>query len=273
MKWAAVALIFCLLPLTCPGQNGRFAVAHEMIKVDADNPDAWTVLGECYLQGDGCPQNFAKAAECFQNGARGANQLAQLKLAHMYEFGRGVPTNPTLATTIKLKLANEGNLLAQFDLGGEFQLKAVRGTLYGEYDAYAVHSYKWYSLAAGTNWQLKGESLIGRNQVAREMSGASLARAQTLVGEFKIAPPTPWPTNQTVPKLSATNDATKIVLYQLQRATDGSAQAQYDVGMRFLRGDGVGTNAEVARWWLEKAASQSNNQAIGQLKKLREQTK
>ncbi len=48
--------------------------------------------------------------------------------------------------------------------------------------------------------------------------------------------------------------ARKAVDYQKKRADEGSPQAQYDLGSRFLKGDGVERNELLGREWLQKAA-------------------
>ena len=46
----------------------------------------------------------------------------------------------------------------------------------------------------------------------------------------------------------------KAVEFQIKRANEGSAQAQYDLGMRYFNGDGVDVDIEKAVLWLSKAA-------------------
>jgi TPR repeat protein len=50
----------------------------------------------------------------------------------------------------------------------------------------------------------------------------------------------------------------KTVEFQKKRAAEGSPTAQYDLGLRYLTGDGVEQNKELARQWLEASAAQGH---------------
>jgi len=53
----------------------------------------------------------------------------------------------------------------------------------------------------------------------------------------------------------------KTIETEKRRAEAGSDSAQYDVGMRYFRGDGVEKNLEEAEKWLERSAKQGNETA------------
>ena len=60
----------------------------------------------------------------------------------------------------------------------------------------------------------------------------------------------------------------KTIEYQKQRAEEGSATSQYDLGMRYLKGDGLEKDLKLARTWLSKSAEGGNNQAKEKLLEL-----
>ena len=60
----------------------------------------------------------------------------------------------------------------------------------------------------------------------------------------------------------------KTIDYQKKRAEEGSATSQYDLGMRYLKGDGLEKNLELARKWLTKSADGGNSQAKEKLSNL-----
>jgi hypothetical protein len=68
------------------------------------------------------------------------------------------------------------------------------------------------------------------------------------------------------PSLSKDEVERKRLEFQFDRAEKGSASAQYDLGVRFLKGDGVEQNEELGRSWLEKAAKQGDDAAFQKLK-------
>jgi hypothetical protein len=61
----------------------------------------------------------------------------------------------------------------------------------------------------------------------------------------------------------------KLIRFQLEQATNGLPSFQYDVGVRYLTGDGVWTNETLGRYWLEKSAAQDNRDAKELLKTLK----
>jgi TPR repeat protein len=52
-----------------------------------------------------------------------------------------------------------------------------------------------------------------------------------------------------------------LLQFQMERAEKGSENAQYALGMRYLKGDGVPQDDAIAKSWLEKSAAQGNAQA------------
>ena len=71
-----------------------------------------------------------------------------------------------------------------------------------------------------------------------------------------------------VPTQSAEETRRKVVESQMRRATNGSAQAQYDLGLRYLSGDGVDKDEAKGREWLEKSAQGGNKEAERKLQTL-----
>lgn len=71
-----------------------------------------------------------------------------------------------------------------------------------------------------------------------------------------------------LPTQSAEETRRKVVESQMRRATNGSAQAQYDLGLRYLSGDGVDKDEAKGREWLEKSAQGGNKEAARKLQTL-----
>jgi hypothetical protein len=61
----------------------------------------------------------------------------------------------------------------------------------------------------------------------------------------------------------------KTVESQKKRAAEGSAGAQYDLGLRYLAGEGVEKNPELGRKWLDLSAAQGNTGAIRKIEELK----
>jgi TPR repeat protein len=60
----------------------------------------------------------------------------------------------------------------------------------------------------------------------------------------------------------------KTINFQTERAEAGAAESQYDLGMRYLKGDGLEKDPEKAAKWLKKAADQGHSQAKAALQTL-----
>jgi len=59
-----------------------------------------------------------------------------------------------------------------------------------------------------------------------------------------------------------------VLQHQKRLAERGYATAQYDLGRRYLRGDGVEKDATVGRQWLQKAAQNGSAEAAQLLQQL-----
>lgn len=84
-----------------------------------------------------------------------------------------------------------------------------------------------------------------------------------------MAPP-PAPTEADLAKAAAEKEAAdkRLLDFQRQRAEGGSPSAQYELGLRYLTGNGVEVSLAEARRWLAASANQDNSAAQRKLKEL-----
>ncbi|WP_298992841.1 tetratricopeptide repeat protein [uncultured Desulfovibrio sp.] len=80
------------------------------------NPRAQVLLGRCYENGLGVPQDMETAAKWFRLAAEQNYAEAQVQLGYLYELGAGVPKNDTAVVDLMSRAANAGNAEAQFNL-------------------------------------------------------------------------------------------------------------------------------------------------------------
>lgn len=80
------------------------------------NPRAQVLLGRCYENGLGVPQDMETAAKWFRLAAEQNYAEAQVQLGYLYELGTGVPKNDTAVVDLMSRAANAGNAEAQFNL-------------------------------------------------------------------------------------------------------------------------------------------------------------
>ena len=95
-----------------------YAKAVELFRKSADmgNDNAQNDLGNCYLYGNGVPQDDKKAAEWYRKAADQGHKFAQNNLAMRYYGGEGVPEDKKKAAEWFLKSAEQGNVEAQNNL-------------------------------------------------------------------------------------------------------------------------------------------------------------
>ncbi len=59
-----------------------------------------------------------------------------------------------------------------------------------------------------------------------------------------------------------------LLAWQKKRAEEGSDNAQYELGMRYMTGNGVEQDEKQGREWIEKAAKNGNAKAVKKLEEL-----
>ncbi|MEO6182402.1 MAG: hypothetical protein ABIP71_04780 [Verrucomicrobiota bacterium] len=60
----------------------------------------------------------------------------------------------------------------------------------------------------------------------------------------------------------------KTIEFQKKKAEEGAPSAQYDLGMRYLDGDGLEKDLTLAKKWLTASATNGNSQAVKKLESL-----
>ena len=60
----------------------------------------------------------------------------------------------------------------------------------------------------------------------------------------------------------------KAVEFQMKRAAEGSPTFQCELGVSYLKGEGLPQDLDLARTWLQVAANQGNQQAAAKLREL-----
>ena len=82
-------------------------------------------LGLMYENGEGYPQSYSMAMECYAKAAKWGSANAQFKLGEMYAQGKGVESNLSLAFEWHEKAAEQGHADAQSEIG--YQLRSGLG--------------------------------------------------------------------------------------------------------------------------------------------------
>ncbi|MBM3876247.1 MAG: hypothetical protein FJ386_05950 [Verrucomicrobia bacterium] len=120
-----------------------------------------------------------------------------------------------------------------------------------------------YSLTGigGKDAPLTAAPLTDAEKAMAKKSGAASTASRST--------PTQGTSTSTPPRTQTPEETrSKVVASQMDRAAKGSDTAQYDLGVRYLTGDGVEKDANIAEYWLKQSAAQGNSQARAKLSRL-----
>jgi hypothetical protein len=135
-----------------------------------------------YVTGHGVPQDYALAMTWYRKAADQGEAIAQMNLGKMYHSGHGAPQDYALAMKWHRKAAEQGEAIAQ----------ALVGLMYKDGQGVPqdyVQAHKWLNLAAArfaaSQSESREQSVKSRDRVAKKMTAAQIAEAQRLAREWK----------------------------------------------------------------------------------------
>ena len=168
---------------------------------------------------------------------------AQFMLGAAYYFGEGVDVDFKLAVDWYKKSAEQGNSKAQFNLGSAYW--------YGKgVPKDQVQTYMWWTLAAGNSYALAKEWMP---KIASHLTAVQISEAKKLA-EVRSKHNKPKPFLKDTPLLS---------LKALAEKED--AGAQYNLGLKYYKGEVVNLDHAEAVRWFRKAAEQGEAEAQSNL--------
>jgi uncharacterized protein len=184
----ALSVITLLTALVLP--SGR---AHASLPSDISTADLQTMqtqaaqgdakaqnnLGLLYGNGEGGPQDYAKARQWYEKAAAQGNPNAQNNLGYLYVDGKGVPKDEKIGVDWIRKAAEQGDANGQDSLGEMY--RDGRGVPQDD-----VLAYMWYSLAIAHSMGTAQRSTIqNRDKITGRMTPVQIAEAQKLAREWK----------------------------------------------------------------------------------------
>ena len=193
-------------------------------------------LGIMYMYGDGVQKNAAKAEQLLTMAAKKNHNEAEYELGNFYFFGHSGKKKPKLAVNWYKAAAEAGHAKAQFQLG-KIQYGGIG---------------------------VKADQTLGKKwlQLAYE-NGITQANEILNTSNNKTPPAVMIAKSNHSNKKKSTRDSE--VTKEIKQAEAGNVDAQYSVGIRFLKGDSVKKNSSSAVKWLRKAAEQDHAGAQYQL--------
>jgi len=132
-----------------------------------------------YDKGKGVPRDYTEAIKWYRKAADQGYVLAQYNLGIMYGYGRGVPQNNKEAVKWYRKAAEQGLAIAQYNLG------LVYENGHGVPQDYVL-AYKWFSLSVPRFQGKYHEEAVRKRDLAEKgMTPAQVAEAQKLAREWR----------------------------------------------------------------------------------------
>jgi hypothetical protein len=225
-------------------------------RANRGDAEAQNNLGLLYANGQGVPQDYAKARQWYEKAAAQGNAWAQNNLGVLYANGQGVPQDYAKARQWYEKAAAQGLAQAQFILGVLYD-----GGL-GVPQDYAK-ARQWYEKAAAqgdANAQndlgmlyYTGRGVQRDYTQARQWYEKAVAQGNAMA-QFNLG--ALYANGQGVPQ-----DYVKTRQWYEKAAAQGNAWAQNNLGWLYAHGHGVPQDYAMARQWYERAAAQGNAMA------------
>jgi hypothetical protein len=206
-----------------------------------------------YIHAQQCQMAHDKnALKALQDRAAAGDVDAQCGLGKQYEHALGVPQDNTQALLWLHKAAEQGNIIAQVELG----------VVFDNMQDYA-QAFTWYSKAAEQG-NARAQFNLGLCYLNGEFVPKDTARALDLFrkaadqgdaiaqGELGV---------MYQDGVGVQQDYTKAANYFRKSADQGIANSQYGLGFLYLHGNGVPKDDAQATTWMLKAAEQGETKA------------
>jgi TPR repeat protein len=257
-------------------RNNAEAVEWYRKAADQGHAEAQCNLGILLWNGDGVARDRLDAIKWFRKAAAQGSANAQFSLGVAYVTGDAVAKDHVAAARLFLHAAEQGHDMAQYNLS----------VLYGKGEGVekdCVEAYKWATLAARQN---AGGAHAQALELASGMTGEQLQEGLNRAKLFEsksnaIAAPdeaSPWDlvrefaesgdieAQQLLAHIAP--DKGEALKWVRMSAEQGSALAQYRLGVALATGDGIPQDESEAAEWLRKAAEQKFTPALNESLKL-----
>ena len=206
-----------------------------------------------YIHAQQCNMAHDKnALKALQERAATGDADAQCGLGKQYEFALGVPRDNTKAALWLRQAAEQGNIVAQVELG----------VVFDKTQDYA-QAFTWYSKAAERG-NARAQYNLGLCYLNGESVPKDTARALDLfrkaadqgdaIAEHELG----WIYQDGV---GVQQDYAQAANYFRKSANQGIAESQYGLGFLYLNGNGVPKDNALAAAWMLKAAEQGETKA------------
>lgn len=212
----------------------------------AGNVAAQYELGLRYYEGRGVERNYTTAREWYEKAAAQGHAAAQYYLGLIYFRGYGVERNLITTSGWWERAASQGDATAQYNLGMLYE------NGYGVFKNLSAAREWWEKAAAqGNDWAKEAlAKLPTASKSHYDLKDDN--KSSEILRVPKHSPEIPSPA-----KPSAAKPLSELESLQ-KSAAARDAEAQYALGLRYDKGDGVKQNYKTAREWYGKASAQGH---------------
>ena len=209
---------------------------------------AQELLGEMYRNG----QDYAEAAKWYRRAAEQGDASAQYNLGRMYRKGEGVPQDHAETAKWYRRAAEQGHDHAQYCLGRKYAWGESVPQDYAE-------AAKWYRRAAEQG-----------HVYAQYFLGLLYRHGEGVPQDEEVAEKWLSIAADAAPGQGHTLKEGEEMLFRGYRhnAERGNAEAQYNLGVAYRKGEGVTQDDAEAAKWFRRAAEQGNSAAQRALREL-----
>lgn len=201
------------------------------------NPDAMCRLGNMYYLGLGVDKDYNRAFDLYRESAELGNMNSKINLGHMYYNGYGTGQDYNKAFYWTKEGAEYGNEVAQFNLGEMY----INGKGTAKDDQEGLY---WLNKSADQGYE-KAKKMIADINLEKS------AQSGNKEDQYKL-----------IKKYYEEGKYEQAIDLLKKSATTGNYKAQYMLALIYFRGDetaGVEKNYTNAFYWLKKIAVEQND--------------
>ena len=223
-------------------------------------PDGICLVGNCYEEGVGFPQDYAAAVDRYRKAAEAENPWGMLNLGSMYEEGHGVAKDETEAAKWYRKAAEAKNSLGMFTLG----VKYVTGHGVPQDDGEAV---RWFRKAVEAGNSYGMDCLGVMYAEGRGVSRDDAAAVQWYRKAAEVGNPSGMIHlgNMCAAGRGVAHDAMEAVKWFRKAAEAENPQGMANLGYMYAEGRGVTKDEMEAAKWYREAADAGNSDGMWRL--------
>jgi hypothetical protein len=196
-----------------------------------------------------------------------AVDLVNLNVRKKLFFDNAQKTFDALKASTQPRVETPAERQAREQAASQKRVEVDQKRLQADFE-YSEKGYPSFQYSLGMRY-LNGDGVEQNDKLAKEWLEKSATQGSSEAKAALAKMSAPQTSSQT-PVVEITD---KLLKAQMEYAQKGLPSFQYDLGMRYINGDGVDRSEKVGRDWLEKSAAQGNSDAKKALQELNGTTK